>query len=81
MKLNTKERGSGAVMSWSPFHSKIIEDPGSGHDYLLEQCPAHYFSSPEMKFYTLSRYEDVSECLRDTSRFSSKWPGSEFSSQ
>ena len=60
-------------MSWNPFHPDIIEDPGSGHEYLLDQCPVHFFSSPEMRFYTLSRYEDVASCLRDTSRFSSQY--------
>ena len=60
-------------MSWNPFHPDIIEDPGSGHEYLLDQCPVHFFSSPEMRFYTLSRYEDVASCLRDTSRFSSRY--------
>ena len=60
-------------MSWNPFHPEVMEDPGSGHEYLLDQCPVHFFSSPEMSFYTLSRYEDVSKCLRDTSRFSSQY--------
>ena len=60
-------------MSWNPFHPDIIEDPGSGHEYLLDQCPVHFFSSPGMRFYTLSRYEDVASCLRDTSRFSSQY--------
>ena len=60
-------------MSWNPFHPDIMEDPGSGHEYLLDQCPVHFFSSPEMRFYTLSRYDDVSSCLRDTTRFSSQY--------
>ena len=60
-------------MSWNPFHPDIMEDPSSGHEYLLDQCPVHFFSSPEMRFYTLSRYDDVSKCLRDTSRFSSQY--------
>ena len=60
-------------MSWNPFHPDIMEDPSSGHEYLLDQCPVHFFSSPEMRFYTLSRYEDVASCLRDTSRFSSQY--------
>ena len=60
-------------MSWNPFHPDIMEDPSSGHEYLLDQCPVHFFSSPEMRFYTLSRYDDVSTCLRDTTRFSSQY--------
>lgn len=60
-------------MSWNPFHPDIMEDPSSGHEYLLDQCPVHFFSSPEMRFYTLSRYNDVSSCLRDTTRFSSQY--------
>ena len=60
-------------MSWNPFHPDIMEDPSSGHEYLLDQCPVHFFSSPEMRFYTLSRYDDVSSCLRDTTRFSSQY--------
>ena len=60
-------------MSWNPFHPDIMEDPSSGHEYLLDRCPVHFFSSPEMRFYTLSRYDDVSSCLRDTTRFSSQY--------
>ena len=60
-------------MSRNPFHPDIMEDPSSGHEYLLDQCPVHFFSSPEMRFYTLSRYDDVSSCLRDTTRFSSQY--------
>lgn len=60
-------------MSWNPFHPDIMEDPSSGHEYLLDQCPVHFFSSSEMRFYTLSRYDDVSSCLRDTTRFSSQY--------
>ena len=60
-------------MSWNPFHPDIMEDPSSGHEYLLDQCPVHFFSSSEMRFYTLSRYNDVSSCLRDTTRFSSQY--------
>ncbi|MBA59093.1 MAG: cytochrome [Gammaproteobacteria bacterium] len=58
-------------MTWSPFDSKVMEDPGMGHEYLLEQCPVHLYQSSELEFYTLSRYSDLESSLRDIEVFSS----------
>jgi cytochrome P450 len=58
-------------VSWSPFKPDILEDPANGHGYLLEQCPVHHCEDFDPPFFTLSRYADVEESLRDIETYSS----------
>ena len=60
-------------MSWSPFSSETLENPASGVRHLLQQCPVHYCDEFNPAFYTLSRYEDVANALRDVDTFSSQF--------
>ncbi|MBO6702234.1 MAG: cytochrome P450 [Pseudomonadales bacterium] len=60
-------------MSWSPFKPDIIEDPANGHQHLLKECPVHHCEEFDPSFYTLSRYADVEEALRDIETYSSHW--------
>ncbi len=60
-------------MSWSPFKPEIIEDPANGHQHLLKECPVHHCEEFDPPFYTLSRYADVEEALRDIETYSSHW--------
>lgn len=60
-------------MSWSPFKPDIIEDPANGHQHLLRECPVHHCEEFDPPFYTLSRYADVEEALRDIETYSSHW--------
>jgi len=60
-------------MSWSPFKPEIIEDPANGHQHLLRECPVHHCEEFDPPFYTLSRYADVEEALRDIETYSSHW--------
>lgn len=60
-------------MSWSPFAPESLEDPASGHRQLLGNCPVHRCDEFEPPFYTLSRYEDVEQALRDPETFSSQF--------
>ncbi len=60
-------------MSWSPFSPEVLDDPASGHQELLQRCPVHHCEDFEPSFYTLSRYHDVQEALRDTQTFSSQY--------
>ena len=58
-------------MSWSPFREDVIQDPANGHQELLQACPVHHYDAFDPPFYTLSRYEDVENALRDIDTFSS----------
>ena len=58
-------------MSWSPFLPEIMADPANGHQYLLRQCPVHRCEDFDPPFYTLSRYADVEQALRDIETYSS----------
>lgn len=60
-------------MSWSPFTPKVMADPGSGHQYLLGQCPVHRCDEFDPPFYTISRYHDVETALRDIETYSSHY--------
>ncbi len=60
-------------MSWSPFAPEVMADPAAGHQELLQQCPVHRCAEFEPPFYTLSRYADVEEALRDIETYSSQF--------
>ena len=59
------------MTSWSPFRPDVINDPANGHQELLKSCPVHHYEDFDPPFYTLSRYEDVENALRDIETFSS----------
>ncbi|MEM7099641.1 MAG: cytochrome P450 [Pseudomonadota bacterium] len=58
-------------MTWSPFRPDIIKDPANGHQSLLGECPVHRCEEFDPAFYTLSRYEDVADALKNHTTFSS----------
>ena len=60
-------------MTWSPFAKEVMTDPANGHRELLERCPVHRCDEFEPPFYTLSRYADVENALRDIETFSSQY--------
>ena len=60
-------------MSWSPFLPEVLSDPANGHDYLLKQCPVHHCTAFDPPFYTISRYADVENALRDIETYSSHY--------
>ena len=60
-------------MSWSPFAEEILADPAQGHRELLQRCPVHRCDEFDPPFYTLSRYADVENALRDINTFSSQY--------
>lgn len=60
-------------MSWSPFSPGVMADPGSGHRYLVDQCPVHRCEEFDPPFFTLSRYADVEAALRDIETYSSHY--------
>ena len=60
-------------MSWSPFAPEVMTDPAAGHEELLTRCPVHRCDEFDPAFYTISRYADVAEALRDIETFSSQY--------
>ncbi len=60
-------------MTWSPFTPAVMADPAAGHEELLKRCPVHRCDEFDPPFYTLSRYADVAEALRDIDTFSSRY--------
>ncbi len=61
------------MSNWSPFSAETLNDPGPGQRWLLQQCPVHRCDEFEPAFYTLSRYADVENALRDIKTFSSEY--------
>lgn len=59
------------MKQWSPFLPEVMQDPGAGHQYLLQQCPVHHCEDFDPPFYTLSQYADVENALRDIETYSS----------
>lgn len=60
-------------MTWSPFAPEVMADPANGHRELLDRCPVHHCEDFDPPFFTLSRYADVEEALRDIETFSSHY--------
>jgi len=60
------------MSNWSPFSAETMNDPGPGQQWLLQQCPVHRCDDFEPAFYTISRYADVENALRDIETFSSE---------
>ena len=60
-------------MTWNPFDPDILADPANGHQHLLNDCPVHRCDTFDPPFYTLSRYADLEEALRDIETFSSHY--------
>ena len=58
---------------WSPFTAEVLADPASSHQALLAQCPVHHCQDFDPPFFTLSRYADVEQALRDIDTFSSQF--------
>ncbi len=60
-------------IAYSPFSDSTMTDPSNAYAELHAEAPVHYYADYDPPFYTLSKYEDVADALRDTKRFSSHW--------
>jgi len=61
------------ITDYSPFSVSTMADPASAYRYLHAQAPVHYYAKNDPPFYTLSKYHDVADALRDIELFSSHW--------
>ncbi len=57
---------------YDPLSAAVLHDPGFGYAQLRD-CPVHYNHKFDPPFYTLSRYADVENALRDIATFSSEF--------
>ena len=62
-----------APIDYDPFGAAVLADPGTAHSQLVQQCPVHHFQANGFDFYSLARYQDVLDALRDIETFSSHW--------
>ena len=58
---------------YDPFSPETMADPATAHQRLLEHCPVHLYTGFGPPFYSLSRYDDVLEALRDSRTYSSHY--------
>lgn len=67
---------------YDPFDPEVLADPITHFRDLLERCPVPHHDGFDPAFWALTRFEDVSTALRDTSTFSSlHGQGPRFTSQ
>ncbi len=58
---------------FNPFSSETLAEPSVNYKWLHGNAPVHHYKDYDPPFYTLSKYEDVTAALRDTTTFSSHW--------
>ena len=63
---------TGNIGSYDPFSVDTLANPGLAHSALVVNEPVHYFPDFDPPFYTLSKYHDVEDALRDIELFSSE---------
>jgi cytochrome P450 len=73
VRLPGVEGATEQTVDYDPFSAEVLADPAPAHRRLRNECPVHHFSDGELDFYTLSRYEDVLDGLRDIDTWSSKY--------
>lgn len=61
------------AVDYDPFGAEVMADPGTAHSRLVRECPVHHFEGHGFDFYSLARYADVLDALRDIETYSSHW--------
>ncbi len=60
--------------TYDPFDAAVLASPFAAYEDLRQQCPVHFHPDfGDRGFYSLSRYDDVVDLFRDTSRWSADW--------
>ena len=59
--------------SWSPFAPEVLEDPNAHWAALHAHDPVPWTGDFDPPFYTLTRYADVLDALRDVDTFASRY--------
>ena len=61
------------VTSYDPFSPEVLADHALPYPHLHHDAPVHRFDGFDPPFYTLSRYQDVENALRDVATYSSEF--------
>jgi cytochrome P450 len=61
------------TFAYDPFSPEVLHDPGTHHSRLVQECPVHRYQGNGFDFYSLARYDDVLDGLRDIQTWSSHW--------
>ena len=61
------------IAEYDPFSPAVLDDPARPYSFLHGDAPVHRFGGFEPPFYTLSRYHDVENALRDIVTYSSEF--------
>jgi cytochrome P450 len=64
---------TGYHSDYDPFSAETLADPASAHRLLLDHCPVPRFDGFEPPFWSLTKYDDVQEALRDIRTYSSHY--------
>ena len=60
--------------AYDPFDAAVLASPFAAYEDLRQHCPVHFHRDfGDRGFYSLSRYGDVVDLFRDTSRWSADW--------
>jgi cytochrome P450 len=65
--------GLHGVSNYDPFSDDTLTDPFPAYARLRAQCPVHHQGGFTPPFFTLSRYDDVVDALRDVDHFSMRY--------
>jgi cytochrome P450 len=60
-------------VSYDPLGLDVLADPFPSYADLREHCPVHHYDRFTPPFFTLSRYDDVIEALRDVETWSMRY--------
>ncbi len=58
---------------YDPFSPETMADPAAAYQRLQAQCPVHRYDGFDPPFWSLSRYDDVIEALRNIRTYSSHY--------
>ncbi len=62
------------AISYDPFGAEVLASPFDAYQRLRSECPVHFHPGfGERGFYSLTRYDDVVDLFKDTSRWSADW--------
>lgn len=60
--------------AYDPFAPETLADPFAAHAELRRTCPVHHYPDfGDQGFYTLSRYDDVTDLFKSVERWSAEW--------
>jgi len=65
--------GGDGHVEYDPFSAATLADPAAAYRVLLDRCPVPRYAGYDPPFWSLTRYADVRDALRDIATFSSHY--------